>query len=200
MTRPRSIAAVVLAGGEGQRMGGGKPLRMLEGRPLIEHALAIARGQGGRVAVAVQSPGQVGPLRDVAWLADPPEVRGPLAGLVSALAFAEAHGEEVVLTLPCDAPRLPADLGRRLLDGLGPRDQAAVAQSHGRLHPVCAVWRVAVRPVLDAYLASGRASVKGLAELAGMAVVDWGPASPDPFVNLNTLDELAAAERAGLHA
>jgi len=193
----RPIAVVVLAGGEGRRMGGGKPLRMLEGRPLIEHALEIARCQSSLVAVAVQSPAQVDHRSDVVLLPDAPQPRGPLAGLVSALAFAERCGEDVVLTLPCDAPRLPADLGHRLLNGLGPRDQVAMAQSNGRLHPVCAVWRVSVRPVLDAYLVSGRASLKGLASLAGMAVVDWGSLSPDPFVNLNTLQDLAAVQRAG---
>jgi molybdopterin-guanine dinucleotide biosynthesis protein A len=73
-----------------------------------------------------------------------------------------------------------------------------MAFSHGRLHPTCALWRVSAREVLDAYRIAGGRSLKGLAQSAGVSVVDWGEPDPDPFVNLNTLEELAAAEKAAL--
>lgn len=193
MKRPE--VTVILAGGEGRRMGGGKPLRTFEGLPLIDHAIGIAQRQSGLIAVAVRAPEQVAGRSDVTLLHDDPAVEGPLAGLASALAFARRCGAGEVLTIPCDAPRLPADLGWRLRDGLTGSHRVAMASSHGRLHPTCALWRVSVLPNLADYRASGRGSLMGLAEVAGMATVDWGEAHPDPFVNLNTLQDLERETR-----
>src|SRR4051812_18101131 len=101
-------AVVVLAGGEGRRIGGGKPLRLVDGRPLIVHALALARRWSPRVAVAVRDPAQVGDV-DAPLVLDDPAHAGPVAGLAAAFGFAAAEGVGLVLTLPCDTPRLPAD-------------------------------------------------------------------------------------------
>ena len=43
---------VILAGGAGRRIGGGKPLRMLGGVTLLDRALAIARAWSDEVLVA----------------------------------------------------------------------------------------------------------------------------------------------------
>ena len=50
---------VVLAGGEGRRIGGGKPGLMLGGVSLLDRALALAAGYGRPVAIAVREAGQV---------------------------------------------------------------------------------------------------------------------------------------------
>lgn len=192
-----ALVTVVFAGGDGRRMGGDKPARLLEGRSLLDHALEIARSQGGEVAVAVRSPAQVGYRRDVRLLGDRPDCQGPLAGLISAISFAEDRGATSVLTLPCDAPRLPADLRTRLNEAMGETNQAALAQSCGRMHPACAVWRTSIRTTLEEYRRAGGASLKGLAATVGMAIADWGEIDPDPFVNLNTLADLAKAESCG---
>lgn len=192
-----SFVTVVFAGGAGRRMGGDKPARLLEGRSLLDHALEIAERQGGAVAVAVRSPVQVGHRRDVPLLVDRPDCQGPLAGLISAVSFAEDRGAASVLTLPCDAPRLPADLGTRLNAALADNVQAALARSHGQIHPACALWRVSIGSALEAYREAGGRSLKGLAGSVGMSLADWGDIDPDPFMNLNTVAELEEAEARG---
>jgi molybdopterin-guanine dinucleotide biosynthesis protein A len=189
MTGP-SIA-VVFAGGEGLRMGGSKPTRRFGDTTLIGRALELARTYAVHVAVAVrdpsQAPGVAAPL-----LLDDPAIEGPLAGLASALRFARGQGADRVLTLPCDTPRLPADFAARLLSA--PTAAVAVARSGGRLHPACALWSDQVLDALPAYLASGRRSLRGLAETMGMTVVDWSFTAGDPFANANTPEELAALQ------
>lgn len=46
-----TIGALVLAAGEGRRFGGTKQLAALDGRPLLEHALAAVAGVSPRVVV-----------------------------------------------------------------------------------------------------------------------------------------------------
>jgi molybdopterin-guanine dinucleotide biosynthesis protein A len=187
------LVAVVLAGGDGLRMGGAKPLRRLGDTTLLGRALALAQSYSDDVAVAVRDAAQVGGADGPHLLLDDPGIEGPLAGLASALRFARRRGAACVLTLPCDSPRLPADLASRLQTGLGGH-HVAVAQSDGRLHPVCALWRTGALDALPAYLASGQRSLKGFAAKVGMTVVEWPASRRDAFVNANTPEDLAALQ------
>jgi len=193
------LAVVVLAGGEGKRMGGGKPLRSLGGRSLLEIALDRARSWSPLVAVAVRSPGQVGPV-DAPVILDHQGVAGPLAGLAAALTFASRASVSRLLTLPCDTPNLPDDLASRLDAALVPGVRAAVPSCNGRLHPICAVWDVQVKADLPAYIAAGRSSVRGFAGAVGLKTVDWDASSAPAFHNINTLEDLLAATRAANHS
>lgn len=192
MTPVEDIAAVVLAGGEGRRIGGAKPQRRLGGRTLLAHALARAGAFSDRVGLAVRHPAQAGDAGAATVILDAP-VEGPLGGLTAALAYAREQGRAAVLTLPADMPFAPPDLAARLGAALGPH-VAAIAASGGRLHPVCGLWRVAALDSLPAYAASGRRSLRGFAEAAGFTAVDWPVEPADPFFNINTAEDLAAAE------
>lgn len=182
------LVCVVLAGGEGRRMGGVKASRVLGGRTLLERALERAKGYADEVAVAVREP----LTAPVQTLLDDPALPGPLAGVASALAFAAERGAPAALTVPIDAPFMPDDLAARLAAALS--GGVAVARSGGRLHPVCALWRTGLDAPLRTYAATGRGSLMGLADAVGWTAVDW-PAEPlDPFLNINTPQDLARAE------
>ncbi len=183
------LAIVVLAGGEGRRMGGEKPLRRIGGRSLISIALDRARRWSPLVAVSVRSPEQVGMI-DAPLILDSGEVAGPLAGLAAALTFASRASASRLLTLPCDMPNLPDDLSARLEEALDPGRGAAVARCDGRLHPICAVWDVAAAAELPAYIAAGRSSVRGFAEAVGLKPVDWDARWAPAFHNVNTPEDL----------
>jgi|SRR5436305_11084999 len=164
---------VILAGGAGRRIGGGKPQLMLGGLTLLDRALGIARAWSQDVRIADGTN-------------DAPGIEGPLGGIAAALAL----GEDL-LTIPCDMPFLPADLPERLGARIEP---AVLAESGGRLHPVCALWRARAADGLAAYVASGRRSLHGFAEALGYAAVSW-PIDPiDPFFNINDQKDLARAE------
>ena len=167
------MRVVILAGGEGRRIGGGKPLRTLGGVTLLDRALAIARAWSDEVLVADGS-------------TDMPGIEGPLGAIAGALVLGGDF-----LTIPCDMPFLPGDLPERLADT---QEAAAVAESGGRLHPVCALWRARGAQGLDAYLASGRRSLHGFAETVGYAAVAWPVDPVDPFFNVNDEKDLARAE------
>jgi len=164
---------VILAGGAGRRIDGGKPSRLLGGETLLDRALGIARRWSDEVLVADGN-------------TDAPGIEGPLGGVAAALALG---GD--ILTIPCDMPFLPADLPERL----NVRGEAAVlAESGGRLHPICALWRARAADGLAAYAASGRRSLHGFAEAVGYASVSWGTDPIDPFFNINDEADLARAE------
>src|SRR5512139_522040 len=192
MTAGDKLAVAVLAGGDGSRIGGGKPLIRLGGKTLIERAFDRARNWSNQVVVVIRSPGQLGDY-DFPWIADAAGIDGPLAGLAAALEWACRQGADALMTIPCDMPFLPGDLATRLQVEAGEHD-AAVASSAGELHPVCSLWRNAAIYEFPRYCASGRRSLRGFAEQLGFAEVEW-PAEPsDPFFNINSRNDLAAAK------
>lgn len=183
---------VILAGGEGRRIGGEKPLRLLGGRRLIDRALDFSRRWSNSVAVAVRDQSQMPSLH--AEIIEDEAIEGPLGGLAAALNVARHKGCVFALTIPADMPFLPLDLLDRLTNAIG-RSGCAIASSGGHVHPVCGLWRVSSLALLDDYVSSGGRSLKGFAALTGSVEVEW-PAGPnDPFFNINSAADLAKAEK-----
>ena len=185
MSGRADFSILILAGGEGRRIGGGKPLRMIGGRTLIARAIERAQSWSDEVQVSARCEDQVG-ASGIDVLPDPPGFEGPLGGLAAAAGLAHP----AVLTIPCDMPFLPDDLPERLAAAL-PGHGAALAASGGHVHPVCGLWRTESLSQVGDYAASGRRSLIGFAERIGFAAVEW---PDDLFLNINDPEDLAKAE------
>ncbi|MEO5773440.1 MAG: molybdenum cofactor guanylyltransferase [Sphingomicrobium sp.] len=190
---PTNFAVVVLAGGEGRRIGGDKPLRELGGRRLIDRALERARQWSVKVVVSIRDVRPEGLA--AAMVEDDPSVGGPVAGLIAGLRFARSEGCPFLLAIAADMPFLPVDLPERLSAAMPPDVNAALASSGGELQPIASLWRVDALRQVDDYVVSGRRSLKGLAATIGFAEVKWPASTPDPFFSINTPEQLALAEQ-----
>lgn len=194
-------AGVILAGGLSRRMGGGnKALRVLAGRTLLSRVIERLAPQCG--ALAINANGGADLFEDY----DPPVIAdgfsgfaGPLAGVLAGMDWAAEQGAECVVSVSVDTPFIPEDLVWRLLDARG-RSGLAIAASPDpqgllRDHPTCALWPVALRDDLHAALDSGQHRIGQFAASydPGRAVFHSG--AIDPFLNLNTPDDLKRAER-----
>lgn len=187
------IFGVILAGGEGRRMGGvDKALVRLAGRPLIAHVLDRLEPQVDRVLISAN-----GDLARFAGFGCPVVAdaapQGPLSGVLSALTAAATMGATHVVSTPVDTPFLPGDLvPQLLLAAEGAPEGLAFASDATGDHPATALWPVGLAPALAAFLDQGQAKVTRFTAAHGAARA----AFPDPraFLNLNTPEDLAAAE------
>src|SRR5579872_4815856 len=99
------ILGAVLAGGRSSRFGSDKAAALIDGRPMLEWVIDALAPQVDDVIICGRaSPGRI----SVAYRPRPD--LGPLGGLNAALHHAAANGFDAVLSVPCDTPRLPADL------------------------------------------------------------------------------------------
>ncbi|WP_294318885.1 molybdenum cofactor guanylyltransferase [uncultured Sphingomonas sp.] len=172
MTR---ILGAILAGGRSTRFGSDKALASLDGRALIDRvADAIAPQVDTLIVVGRAHPGLIGiPDRPAPDL-------GPLGGIAAALHYAAAQNFAQVLTVPCDAPFLPAGLRLHLSDA-GPAVHLAAL-------PVVGWWPASAGATLDALLAGGGSrSVRAFADRIGAL----GMTGPTEIPNINTPDDLA---------
>ncbi len=207
MPAPGDIATVILAGGQGVRLGGGdKPLRLMAGRPMLDHVLERLKRQAGAIAISANGDPQRLAGYGLPVIPDEASGAGPLAGILSGMRWARAHGARRLLTVAGDTPFLPVDLARRL--GEVDASRIAVASSRGRRHPVFALWPVALEADLARFLSSSvTLSVMAFLEPFEPVTVDFpfslaGGKPLDPFFNVNTPEDLAQAEAlaAGLFA
>ncbi|MGH2939014.1 MAG: nucleotidyltransferase family protein [Solirubrobacterales bacterium] len=135
------VASVVLAAGAATRFGGRKQLALLEGRPLLEHALAIAAAGDTDLTVVVLG-AFADEIEEGVDLGDASVVRAPdwelgrAASLRAGLAALPADAEAALITLG-DEPFVSPAAGARLLAARRPGLAALRASYAGRPgHPV----------------------------------------------------------------
>ena len=194
------VAGAVLAGGRSSRMGATKAFAPLAGRPLLAHVLDRLRPQTARVYLNARDDSDRWRAFGCPLVEDAAEWRGagPLAGIAAALARAAAEGFAWVATAPCDAPFLPLDLVAKLAAPIASGAPAAVAVGPGGLEPLFALWPVAAVGRIEAALAGQAGPSRVLREMGAARVSFGSSAEADPFANLNTPEELAAAEAASI--
>ncbi len=191
---------MILAGGLARRMGGGdKPLRLLAGRPILWHVTERLRPQVA--ALALNANGDPSRFAEfgVPVIADPvADNPGPLAGILAGMLWAEraVPGATHVLTVPGDTPFIPTDLVARL-DAACRQSAAdvAVAESGGIAHPVVALWPVDLAVPLHTALGDGLRRVWDFLDRYAVVRVPFAADAFDPFLNINTPEDLAEAER-----
>ena len=179
------ITGVILAGGQGSRMGGeDKGLLTFRARPLIEWVLAGLQPQVGHILISANR--HAAQYRQYGYfvLADAqPDYQGPLAGIVAALRMTATP---YLLVVPCDAPRVPAALAQRLLAQLQAQ-QADVAVAHDgiRLQPTYALIAQHLLADAQAFFAAGGRSLKAWYARQRMVSVDFADCALQ-FRNMNT--------------
>ena len=194
-----NIIGVLLAGGLARRMGGGdKPLRLLAGRPLLDHVIERLRPQvAGLVLNANGDPARFAGY-GLAVIADSiPDYAGPLAGILAGLDWAATHHPDcpMIVSVATDAPFLPLDLVSRMSEALTAEGaDLACAASSGQAHPVIGLWPVRLRDDLRrALVEEGLRKVDIWTARYRLATIAFSDQPIDPFFNANRPEDLERA-------
>jgi len=203
MLTAQMLTGLVLAGGQGRRMQAlqsadgnqvDKGLLSLGGQPLV--AWQVQQLQPWTSALLINANtnlsqyAQYGPV-----LADDhslPTNGGPLIGLLTALRHC---GTSWLLCVPVDSPFLPADFAPRLLQAQQQNDQALAFYCRAdRDYPLCLLIHVQAQDTLGPYIAAGERRVMPWLHQLGAQAVDFPPQQADAFMNINTPEDLRAAQ------
>ncbi len=196
------ITGLVLAGGQGRRMGGvDKGLQPFGGVTLAGHALRRLRPQVSSLLVSANRHVD----QYAAW-GHPVVVdrigghAGPLAGVHAALSQIQT---DWLLCVPCDAPWFPEDLAVCLSDAVARGGcLAAVACSPAVggaviLQPTFCLLHRTLRTSVESFLHSGEHKAALWLDSVAAARVVFSPGDHgDMFANLNTQVELDRAREA----
>lgn len=195
------VAAVILAGGRGERLGGvNKALLMVGGKTLLDHALtATAECDLRLLSVGPEdwpAEGEIEHVRDLQT-----NYGGPLAGVAAVVDRLAVEPPDVLFSIAVDTPLFPRDFLSRAT-ALLQTAPAVLASYAGQAYPTNALWRFEdIRGLADEVrMGSAPHSLKRLAERLGAVLLDYSPLTPsDPFRNANTPEDLAFLSAAMEH-
>lgn len=203
--RAKQVTGLVLAGGQGSRMGGvDKGLQPFRGQPLARHALQrLQQQQGERLGgCLINANRHIDVYGDMGSPVVPDTLTGyagPLAGFLVGL---EHCPTPWLLTVPCDSPLFPLDLLERLADAAERADaeiaMAAAPENGGELRtqPVFCLLKASLLDSLQAFTQSGKRKIDAWTSQHHTVIVPFDLPGDDPraFYNANTLAELHALE------
>lgn len=128
--------AVVLAGGQGRRLGGvAKPSIAIGGRRLLDIALDAVAGADLTIVVGAAVP----TVRPVQWTREEPAGGGPVAALAATVPLLRSA---TVVVLAADLPFVTADAVEALRHGIGPAAAAIAVDESGRDQPLIGCYDV----------------------------------------------------------
>jgi molybdopterin-guanine dinucleotide biosynthesis protein A len=183
------ITGVILAGGMGRRLGGqDKGLIEIDGRPLIAHVIDALRPQVSTLFISANR--NLDRYRSFGHRVMKDAVAahcGPLGGIATAM---QCVTTPFLLTVPCDAPLVPADLCCRLSQTLHSQaaDVSMVYDGH-RIQPLFALLRRELLMHLIAYLDQGERKVSAWFNQHDFALADLSDQALS-FLNLNTPEDV----------
>lgn len=188
--------AVILAGGQATRMGGGDKGRLMLGdQSLIQRVIDRITPQVD--AVVLNANGDLSRFSDLGLPVVPDSIGdfpGPLAGVLAGMDWAAEQGYEWLISVAADTPSFPLDLVERLSQVDTPIALAATPDpDRGRLpQPTFGRWPVALRHDLRAALNDGVRKIRQWTQAKGETLVIF---DDNDFFNINTPDDLVWAEQ-----
>ena len=184
---------IILAGGENRRMGTDKAFLEFDGRPMIEHILAVFAGLFRKTIIVTNTPDRYRNY-GVEVTSDALEIRGPLTGIYSGLLRST---DEYNFVAACDMPFL----NPRLISYMGEiaaGQDAVVPAFNGFMEPLHAIYRRELLSTMEAQIRKQDRRIRGLFDhiqvryVTEEEIVRFDPLKRS-FRNLNTPKEYKEA-------
>ncbi len=188
------VTAVILAGGQGRRLGGqDKGLLEFDGRLMIE--ILIEQLQNQQLDILINANRNQVTYRSYGYPVigdDLKDYQGPLAGFASAMATVKTR---YILTLPCDSPRIADSFVERFVETQD-REKSPVCVAHDgvRLQPVYALIETRLLDDLKHFLDSGDRKIDRWYALHHYVQVDFSNEAA-MFQNINTPEDQQRMQR-----
>lgn len=164
MNKKRIITGIILAGGEGRRMGRkNKGLIPFNNYPLIQHIIERLSPQLDHILISANEDIETYQKFGFPVISDQTDYqnKGPLAGILSTNAFIPQDTDEV-LTIPCDTPFLPIHLVSTLMNNLYTKTEyeIAYAATPSQIHPSIFLYKPRINNQLAEHLNQQKYSLK----------------------------------------
>ena len=184
------LTVQIMLGGLSTRMGQDKALVKLGGKTLLERALDRWSGYGAALQLSVGAAERksLAPA-GIAAVADVYPERGPLGGLHAGLHDCTT---ELMLVVAVDSPYLTQAHADRLLEAIGTAD-ACVYTIDGKPQPLFGLYRRSCMTPAETLILHGDHRMSNL--LSWVNTVTIPVEDSAPFRNLNTPEDVAAAEK-----
>jgi molybdopterin-guanine dinucleotide biosynthesis protein A len=188
------MTGIILAGGESRRMGTDKALLDINGRPMIEHVLAVFADLFEKTIIVTNTPDRYR-MFGVELTSDVLDIRGPLTGIYSGLL---RSCDEYNFVAACDMPFLNPRLIAYLGELAAGHDAVVPMFGCGFLEPLHAIYRRGILAVIETQVRKQDRGIRGMFDYIQVRyvpedeIVRFDP-QMQSFRNLNTPREYKEA-------
>ena len=184
------ITAVIIAGGQGKRLGGrNKGLLQLNHQTFVALLLKKLAKQSRTQIISANNDLEDYQQYGVPVIKDITDnYQGPLSGIISCKDYINSP---LVLTVPCDSPLIPDNLSQRLLDAYNsePNTTLCVVDDGSQLQNLFMLFDAALLDDMTGYFQSGQRKVYGWIKQHSFKAVDFSDC-PNNFINVNDENSL----------
>lgn len=184
-----TCTAIILAGGEGQRMGGvDKGLMLWHNKSLIRHVIDRLTPQVDEIIISCNR--NIDQYQSFGYTCikdSTDDFLGPLAGIASCV---ESSSHDSILLCPCDTPLIPVNLLHRLENAMQQSGaNAVIASDHCNQHYSHALLTKAFAQTANKQLSAKKKSLRAWYETTSWQCADFNDEAK-AFTNINTLEQL----------
>ena len=186
---PSEITAIVLAGGQGSRMGGlDKGWVEHKNRPMIETITEKLTTRVGKLLISanrnIERYQTLGfpVIPDAADIKKSDDFEGPIAGIISCMRRSET---ELMIIVPCDAPLFSMHLVENLCRQFNKtHSKLTLYEVEGHLQPLFGLFSQSLLPSLEKYYGSGERKLVHWCKLQGPDIIKF-KGDLSEFANFN---------------
>jgi len=195
-----NILAVILAGGKSKRFGEDKSLAKLGSKSLIEHVIHKVRGKFKKILIISNKDIKIKESKDITIIPDCIEGNlGPLVGVLTAMKWSKNIKENYrwIATFPSDTPFFDMSIVEQYKKQITTNNSKLYfVRSNEKRHNIFGLWSIDLLDILENDLVKNNfRKVEDWANKIGVKTINIKFDKFDPFLNINTKEDLNKAER-----
>tara|TARA_B100000579_G_scaffold108840_1_gene86777 strand:+ start:297 stop:917 length:621 start_codon:yes stop_codon:yes gene_type:complete len=195
-----NILAVILAGGKSKRFGEDKNLVKLGSLSLIEHVIQKVKEKFKKILIIANNDLKIEKSSDIEVIPDLIKGNlGPLIGILTAMKWAKKSNSNYkwIATFPSDTPFFDISIIEKYEKKITEEDSLLYfVTSSEKRHNIFGLWSIDLLNVLEEDLLKNNfRKVEDWANKIGVKTINIKFEKFDPFLNINTKEDLSKAEK-----
>ena len=191
------ILGVVLAGGKSLRFGEDKSQVKLNNKSLIDHILSEILTEFKELLIVSNDSIKFNKSEKISIIGDFKNNLGPLGGVLTAMKWIKDNNKDYqwISTFPTDTPFFKNQILKDFHDKINLKNgKLFFIKSNNTRHNIFGLWSIDLADKLEKDLENGDRKVEDWANKVGVNIIDMQFEKNDPFLNINTKEDLEKAK------
>ena len=192
-----NILGTVLAGGKSQRFGEDKSQVKLGDKLLIDYILSEVIEEFKEILVVSNSLIDFRKSEKITVIEDIKKNLGPLGGVLTAMKWIKDNNKDYkwISTFPADTPFFKRSILQKFLQDIQLEESKLFfIKSNNTRHNIFGLWSIDLMDKLEDDLNKGERKVEVWANSIGVKIINIEFQNEDPFLNINTKEDLEKAK------
>ena len=193
-----NILGVVLAGGKSKRFGKDKTQVKLGNKILIDYILSEIIDEFNEILIVSNNKINFMSSNKISLIKDLKEGLGPLGGILSAMKWIKKNNKNYkwISTFPSDTPFFTKKQLKNFYKKIKlNQSNLFIIKNKSSRHNIFGLWSLDLIDKLETDLLKGERKVELWANSVGVNLINIESENIDPFMNINTKDDLEKAKK-----